>query len=577
MKKLMSLVLTAALAAALFSGCGGTGSTAEPSSAVPAASEAVASEAVPSSVVEAPAPEQTTASLPEAEVSVPEDIQEDIFPVQDDVTVSMFTSVNSAVAPYVDAEHYDQISVLRGWSEHTGVKLDVTAVTSELAKEQFALLAASNSVPDIIVQGGAWYPGGASAGVKDEVFLNMADYKEYMPNYLAAIEKYGFTSNVMTDDEISAFWQINVNNLPFAGIVARGDLLDEIGMNYQDIKTFDDWDQMLRGMKGKDGVIAPLALSVIGDMGTSNVLSGGYGISAVFQNGSYVNLPLYVVDGKVQFGFLTEQYDKYVKTISTWYKDGLINDHILSMEGGPYCEEYVLRGENAVFTTMLANASYYAEQLGGDAYYVALHMPMENEGDTYHFSDSEPVTLESGVWNVSFNCEDPELVIQMIDWFYTDEGSRLISYGIEGESYELDSDGNIVLTDLITNNPDLSASSAMILYAGDLIPGMKDASRLLSTYEPDVIEALEYVQTQDADGAYNMPSGLSSSFTEEEQEIYATYSPDLLTYMSEHALAFLMGEEDIANLPAFKQTIQDMHIQDIIDVYQDAYDRMMAQ
>ena len=275
----MSLVLTAALAAALFSGCGGTGSTAEPSSAAPATSETAETSA---------APEQTAASLPDAEApeneaSNVENTLEDIFPVQDDVTVSMFTSVNSAIAPYVDAEHYDQISVLRGWSEHTGVKLDVTAVTSELAKEQFALLAASNSVPDIIVQGGAWYPGGASAGVKDEVFLNMADYKEYMPNYLAAIEKYGFTSNVMTDDEISAFWQINVNNLPFAGIVARGDLLDEIGMNYQDVKTFDDWDQMLRGMKGKDGVIAPLALSVIGDMGTGNVLSGGYGISAVFQ------------------------------------------------------------------------------------------------------------------------------------------------------------------------------------------------------------------------------------------------------------------------------------------------------
>ena len=187
------------------------------------------------------------------------------------------------------------------------------------------------------------------------------------------------------------------------------------------------------------------------------------------------------------------------------------------------------------------------------------------------------MTLESGVWNVSYNCENPELVIQMIDWFYTEDGSRLASYGIEGEAYELDSDGNIVLTDLITNNPDLSASSAMILYAGDLVPALKDASRLLSTYEPDVIEALEYVQTQDADGAYNMPSGLSSTFTEEEQEIYSTYSPDLLTYMSEHALAFLMGEEDIANLPAFKQTIQDMHIQDIIDVYQAAYDRMMAQ
>ncbi len=46
--------------------------------------------------------------------------------------------------------------------------------------------------------------------------------------------------------------------------------------------------------------------------------------------------------------------------------------------------------------------------------------------------------------------------------------------------------------------------------------------------------------------------------------------------MSEHALAFLMGEEDMANLPEFKATIQELHIQDIIDVYQAAYDRMMT-
>lgn len=568
MKKELALVLVIAFLASMLFGCGGSTSSAEVSSTT---------EVEPSTAVEAPSEDASV-----GDTSVEESSAEDIdplkvtFPVAEDITVSMFTSVNTTITPYVDSDNYDQISVLRGWTEHTGVKLDVTAVSSEIAKEQFALLAASNAVPDIIVQGGAWYPGGASAGVKDEVFLNMADYRAYMPNYLAAVEAYGFTYNVMTADEISAFWQINVNNLPAAGIVVRGDLLDEIGMNNADIKTFDDWDQMLHGLKGKDGVIAPLALSVIGDMGTGNVLGGGYGISAVFQNGSYVNLPLYVVDDEVQFGFLTDQYDKYVETISGWYQDGLINDHILSMEGGPYCEEYVLRGENAVFTTMFSNMTYYAQQLGGDAYYVALHMPMENEGDVYHFSESEPVSLESGVWNVAFNCECPELVIQMIDWFYTEEGSRLASYGIEGEAYTLDEDGNIVLTELITNNPDFGASTAMILYAGDLIPSLKDSSRLLSTYEPDVIEAMEFVQEQDSDGAYNLPSGLSSTFTEEEQEIYALYSPDLLTYMSEHALAFLMGEEDMANLPEFKATIEELHIQEIIDIYQAAYDRMMT-
>lgn len=565
MKKVLSLIMVAALLAAMLAGCGGSTSSAEVSSAA-AAEESVAAET--------PAEEAPAEEAP-AEEAPAEDPLKVEFPVTEDITVSMFTSVNSTITPYVDSDHYDQISVLRGWTEYTGVKLDVTAVSSEIAKEQFALLAASNDVPDIIVQGGAWYPGGASAGVADEVFLNMVSYKEYMPNYLAALEEYGFTSNVMTEDEISAFWQININNLPAAGIVARGDLLDKIGMSNKDIKTFDDWDTMMRGMKGMDGVIAPLALSVIGDMGTSNVLGGGYGISAVFQNGSYVNLPLYVTDGEIQFGFLTDQYDKYVETISTWYKDGLINDHILSMEGGPYCEEYVLRGENAIFTTMYSNMDYYAKQVSDDAYYVALHIPVENEGDVYHFSDNESVALESGVWNVAFDCERPELVIQMIDWLFTEEGSRLASYGIEGEAYNM-VDGEIVLTELITNNPDFAANTAMILYAGDLIPSKKDSARLLSTFDENTINAMEFSQEQATDGAYNLPSGLKNSFTEEELEIYSTYSPDLLTYMSEHAIAFLMGEEDMANLPEFKQTIQDLGIQKIIDVYQAAYDRVMA-
>jgi putative aldouronate transport system substrate-binding protein len=318
-----------------------------------------------------------------------------------------------------------------------------------------------------------------------------------------------------------------------AGVVTRGDLLEKLGMSNEDIKTFDDWDKMLRGMKDQDGVVAPLALSVIGDMGIANIIGAGFGIDATYENGSYVGLPLFVQDGKVQFGFLTDAYDRYVETLSTWYKDGLINENILSMEGGGYCEEYVLRGENTTFVTMYSNASYYAEQLGGGATYVPLYYPMETEDGIYHFSDTDPVTLESGVWNVGFDCDQPELVVQMIDWLYTEEGSRLASYGVEGEAYNLADDGTIQLTELITNNPDgLSASSAMNIYAGDLIPSVKDSSRLLSTYDDTVISAIDFISQQETDGAYNMPSGLKGTFTQEEQDIYDQYSPDLLTYMS---------------------------------------------
>ena len=47
--------------------------------------------------------------------------------------------------------------------------------------------------------------------------------------------------------------------------------------------------------------------------------------------------------------------------------------------------------------------------------------------------------------------------------------------------------------------------------------------------------------------------------------------------MSEHALAFLMGLEDKSQLPAFKQKLIDLGIEDIIDVDQAAYDRVAAE
>ena len=577
MKKVLCLILALAMLCCVFSGCGGIEAV---STEVPATDSTVSAVSEAPEVIDAPAG-AAEADVAEESTEEPAEVADGVelleFPVETDETVSMFTSVNTAITPYIDMENYEQLSVFRGWSEATGVTLDIQAASAELAKEQFNLLAASDSVPDIVIQGGAWYPGGASAGVADEVFLNLIDYMDYMPNYLAAIDKYGFRSNVMNDEEITAMWQININNMPVAGVVTRGDLLDNIGMKKEDIKTFDDWDKMLRGMKDQPGVVAPLALSVIGDMGISNVIGAGFGIDATYENGSYVSLPLFVVDGKIQFGFLTDAYDRYLETLSTWYKDGLINENILSMEGGPYCDEYVLRGENTTFTTMYSNMAYYASQIGDEAYYVSLYSPMEHEDDVFHFSSEEEVSLESGVWNVGFNCQNPELVVQMIDWLFTEEGSRLASYGIEGEAYNM-KDGEIELTELITNNPDgLSASTAMILYAGDLIPCIKDASRLKSTYGEDVIEAIDFASSQEKDGAYNMPSGLKATFTQEENDIYAQYSPDLLTYMSEHALAFLMGQESLDNLPEFKQTLRDLHIDEIIGVYQAAYDRMMAE
>ncbi len=152
MKKVLSLILISALLVAMFAGCGGTEASTEVSSA------AAVEESVAAAPEEAPAEEPAEEA---EEVSLPEEPAEEVvdplkvdFPVEEDITITMFTSVNTAITPYIDSDHYDQISVLRGWTEYTGVKLDVTAVSSEIAKEQFALLAAAKSILKTRAKGG---------------------------------------------------------------------------------------------------------------------------------------------------------------------------------------------------------------------------------------------------------------------------------------------------------------------------------------------------------------------------------------------------------------------------------------
>ena len=280
-----------------------------------------------------------------------------------------------------------------------------------------------------------------------------------------------------------------------------------------------------------------------------------------------------VRDGTVSFAYTAPEWRQGLEFIKSLYDEGLMPTENLTQDNKGF-GTMISSPDVTCFATAHTTCGGMSDLERRGKYFVVPPLTGPNGFSSTTYEPSVPAAR----FFVSGDCENPELVIQMIDWLFTEEGSRLASYGIEGEAYNLKPDGTIELTELITNNPaGLSSNTAMIIYAGDLIPCVKDNSRLLSTFDENTIEAIEFASSQEKDGAYNMPSGLKTTFTQEENDIYAQYSPDLLTYMSEHALKFLMGEESLDNLPEFKQTLHDLHIDEIIGVYQAAYDRMMAE
>ena len=52
-------------------------------------------------------------------------------------------------------------------------------------------------------------------------------------------------------------------------------------------------------------------------------------------------------------------------------------------------------------------------------------------------------------WSISSQCKDPVTVIKFMDFFFTEEGSDLMNWGIEGETYVVNADGTKSYTDTV--------------------------------------------------------------------------------------------------------------------------------
>ena len=74
------------------------------------------------------------------------------------------------------------------------------------------------------------------------------------------------------------------------------------------------------------------------------------------------------------------------------------------------------------------------------------------------------------------------------------------------------------------------------------------------------------------------PTTLESGFTAEENEEIAEYEADLLTYAAEECLKFMTGALELndTNWDNYVSTCEEMGINEIVAVYQNAYDQMLA-
>lgn len=485
--------------------------------------------------------------------------------------LSYWVEMNPNVVPV--AQNLNEVEYFKQLEERTGVKVNFLHPPVGQGAEQFKLLIASrNDLPDVIETG--WltaYPGGPEKAIKDGIIIPLNDLiDEYAPNYKKVLEQDPeLMKQAKTDSgTIYGFHAINIGpNRAFSGLILRQDWLDDLGL--ENPTTIAEWETLLTKFKEEKGAQYPLSLGLA-------ELKGGNLFNTAFKIGESFYLD---ENGKVQYGPLKQEYKEYLTLLNDWYKKGLIDPDFASIDSKAV-DSNILNGKSgATFGYVGGDIGRWMKAATDPNFkLIGAHNPVMNKGEKPMFLGEFTHKIRGGSVAITTAAKDPAAIAKWLDYRYTDEGTTLKNYGIEGLTYEM-VDGVETYTDLIMNNPDgLAIGNAMGKYLQVNYPGpglceLPNYTRQYYRLEEQRKTAEILNQYADYASQYVLPPIVA---TPEESKEQATILAEVNTYLEEKFIGFVVGVEPLDKFDEFVEGLKGLGIEKVIEIKQAGVDRYNA-
>lgn len=468
-------------------------------------------------------------------------------------------------------KNYNDTLSMQEIEKKTGVHIDFVHPAAGQEQQAFNLMLASGDVPDIIQEreGTLYYPGGADKAISDGIYLKLNDLiSKNAPNYSKWLNKNSTITKLATTDAGNkwAFFHLTDGAEPaWTGFAVRQDMLDQVGLKAP--VTLDDWHNILTAFKTKLSVQAPLLIQNTGVPMFNEILSA-WDIGSSF----------YQVNGKVKFGPSQPEYKEYLTLMNQWYKEGLIDKDFMGRTDAGFGliapANLAATNKTGMFATvwgMTATAYILAGNVKDNPkfFLTAIQAPKKAADQKIKFNYPSYEVREGTV--ITKNCKNPTLAVKWLDYLYTEDGSNIVNYGKEGDTYTL-KDGKPVWTDKVLKAAaPLTPNAAMHKYARWDGPGIVDYKRMWQVYSGDQEKSLEACTTWAKDGIdYVMPP---VTLTTDEATDNSNIMPDITTYINEMTVKFIIGTEPLRKFDEFTKKIDSMKIADAIKIQQAALDR----
>jgi putative aldouronate transport system substrate-binding protein len=302
--------------------------------------------------------------------------------------------------------------------EKIGVEAEIKPYEFGQWFQQYPLFISGTEDVDIIANYGG-YLNAVSQGAAYDITELLQTYGQDIIAMEGDYLKSGSIKGVQYAIPIYASYAWNM------GIIYRQDIVDELGLGDKvaAVKSLEDWEVILAAVKEAKPDMTPIVRNSGNttpnfQYGLWDDLGNNYG---VLMNGGETS--------EVVNLFETEQYAQLCGIFYDWYQKGYLNKDVQTQTDG----FTVLAQNDAAFSTLgqtdFNTAFYQSTTVGKPMGAIMLGEPVAR-------------TYNNVTYSIMSNTEHAEACMKFLNlWFSDVEVGNLISYGIEGEHYQLNAEG----------------------------------------------------------------------------------------------------------------------------------------
>ncbi len=485
-----------------------------------------------------------------------------IYPLQTTETLTYWVGLNDNLKGYTD--DLGTTPFAKELEKQTGVRVKYIHPSLKGGNQQFKLLIASGDLPDIVEY--------------DVTRLSKASFENYVMRLNETMEKWSpnLKEYLKRSPEVDKMIRTDAGDYlfyPFVrdsetlrvyfGPMIREDLLEKLGLPVPE--TIEEWHTALTMMKQQLGIEAPLIYS--GDAEGLGEFCGAYGEIKDF----------YLEEGKVVYGPARQGYKEFLKLFRQWYAEGLIDPDIISADK-QIVNSYITQGKSAATVAFAGNGmGRFNQKLmeeNPEQRMVAAPHPVLHKGEIPKFGQYSPVVSGAGV-AITTSCKNIEVAVRFLDFGYSEQGRLVYNFGTLGESYEMEG-GQPVYTSKILQpeHGDIAGALAQYTRATQDGPHIQMEQYLMQYYQlPEQREAVEVWKRSNAKEHLLPFLGYMSDNDLE----FVQQQENIKTYVTDMTNRFILGIEPMENFDSeYLETLQELGLQQMLEIYQQAYEKYIA-